>query len=245
MLGPSSPNFQTRPSAVLSAVARIYGEGSTDRQKEKKRGEEEKDGSRKRGRVSRQRIISMTSKGVVISRPFLPFLSARVFLHAGTGLRVAAASHPCVIVLIQPYPSSPSNHLLLGFSTPPPGSLFAPAGGGRKPSSVIRPPPPSTLLKHDFRRQTKRASVVYNEAPLLRFLAVVPGVVTFLLLLLFVHEEYGQIQSRRRFSVVISVYLFGVDPWKFFFLSIFGKVRVSSTNCGLWIHRINWNQCVF
>lgn len=37
---------------------------------------------RKRGRVSRQRIISMTSKGVVISRPFLPFLSARVFLHA-------------------------------------------------------------------------------------------------------------------------------------------------------------------
>lgn len=77
---------------------------------------------------------------------------------------------------------------------------------------------------------------MYNEAPLLRFLAVVPGVVTFLLLLLFVHEEYGQIQSRRRPSV-ISVYLFGVDPWKFFLLSIFGKVRVSSTNCGLWIHR--------
>lgn len=147
MLGPSSPNFQTRPSAVLSAVARIYGEGSTDRQKEKKRGEEEKDGSRKRGRVSRQRIISMTSKGVVISRPFLPFLSARVFLHAGTGLRVAAASHPCVIVLIQPYPSS--NHLLLGFSTPPRIS-FRPSGRRTKallchPTTTPVDPPKARL----------------------------------------------------------------------------------------------------
>lgn len=107
-------------------------EGSRDREKKK---EEEKDGSRKRGRVSRQRIISMTSKGVVISRPFL---SARVFLHeSGCEWRLRATP---VIVLIQPYPS---NHLLLSFS-PSPRSLFVPPGGGwpsRPPLSSDHPPP--------------------------------------------------------------------------------------------------------
>lgn len=107
--------------------------------------------------MSRQRIISMTSKGVhYTSRPFL---SARVFLYElGCEWRLRATP---AIVLIQPYHPPPPPFT----SQPSPRSLFLYlTRGGGWPSSVIHPPTRDPLLKHDFRRQTKRASVVYNEA---------------------------------------------------------------------------------
>lgn len=112
--------------------------------------------------MSRQRIISMTSKGVVISRPFLP-ISLRSRVSPRVGLRVAAASHPCDrINPTVPPPPRPFTSLLDLFSSPTPPTRGG--GGGGWPSSVIHPPTRDPLLKHDFRRQTKRASVVYNEA---------------------------------------------------------------------------------
>lgn len=179
-------------------------EGSSDREKKK---EEEKDGSRKRGRVSRQRIISMTSKGVVISRPFL---SARVFLHeSGCEWRLRATP---VIVLIQPYPS---NHLLLSFSPSP--DLFSSRREEDGPRVLLCHPTthhrrPPTLLKHDFRSQTKRASVVYNEAPLLRFLAVVPPVVTFLLL--FFVKNMAKFKALLLFLLFLPILGSCLDLWK-------------------------------
>ena len=73
-----------------------------------------------------------------------------------------------MIVLIQPTLS----HLLLSFrpfSSPSPDlplALLAPGPAMALTSSNLLPrhPTSATLLKHDFRRQTKRASVVYNEA---------------------------------------------------------------------------------
>lgn len=95
-----------------------------------------------------------------------------------------------MIVLIQPYPSP--DHLLLSFSPSPRSLSPARRRMALASSSVIRP----TLLKHDFRRQTKRASVVYNEAPLVRFLAVVPGVVTFLLPVLFASSPFSSSSTK-------------------------------------------------
>lgn len=100
-----------------------------------------------------QCIISMTSKGVVISRCFSPPCHE---------LRVV--SHPRVIVLIQVIPigssPAPASHL----------HLTLPSVPSRLRIPLPSPPSMSSLLKHNFRRQTKRVGVVYNEARLVRFL---------------------------------------------------------------------------
>lgn len=93
-----------------------------------------------------QRIISMTSKGVVISRCFSPSCH---------GLRVV--SHPRVIVLIQAVPSAPASHLHLTLPSVLPLPRIS-------PSLSSAPVSTSPLPKHNFRRQTKRVGVAYNEA---------------------------------------------------------------------------------
>lgn len=66
-------------------------------------------------------------------------------------------SHPRVIVLIQAVPSAPASHLHLT----PPSVLPLPR---ISPSLSADPVSTSSLPKHNFRGQTKRVGVAYNEA---------------------------------------------------------------------------------
>lgn len=128
-------------------------EEEIEKTKDEQDGPRDERGREKVGMVNEvecwQRIISMTSKGVVISRCLSPSCH---------GLRVV--SHPRVIVLIQAVPFRPD----FPFT---PRSPFCSASS----SHLVLPPrfPPSlssssSLLKHNFRRQTKRVGVAYNEA---------------------------------------------------------------------------------
>lgn len=92
-----------------------------------------------------QRIISMTSKGVVISRCFSPSLPR------------TASGEPPPRDCINSSPSAPASHLHLAL----PSVLPLP-----RISSSLSSAPVSTspLPKHNFRGQTKRVGVAYNEA---------------------------------------------------------------------------------
>lgn len=71
------------------------------------------------------------------------------------GLRVV--SHPRVIVLIQAIPSAPASHLHLTLPSVLPLPRIS-------PSLSADPASTSSLPKHNFRGQTKRVGVAYNEA---------------------------------------------------------------------------------
>lgn len=94
-----------------------------------------------------QRIISMTSKGVVISRCFSPSLPRtasgepppRDCINSSRPLRPSFPFTPH-----SPFCSASSSHLTLPLRGPPVST--------------------SSLPKHNFRGQTKRVGVAYNEA---------------------------------------------------------------------------------
>lgn len=66
-------------------------------------------------------------------------------------------SHPRVIVLIQAVPSAPASHLHLTL----PSVLPLPRVSPPRPADPVSTSP---LPKHNFRGQTKRVGVAYNEA---------------------------------------------------------------------------------
>ena len=93
-----------------------------------------------------QRIISMTSKGVVISRCFSPSLP-----------RTASGEPPPRDCINSSHPSAPASHLHLTL----PSVLPLPRISSSSSSVLVSTSP---LLKHNFRGQTKRVGVAYNEA---------------------------------------------------------------------------------